>query len=377
LVTDANYTCAHCQAQFVEKYSFDIHLKYSQACHDANPQVFKCGKCGEVFTTLINLQQHIRRHEQNNHPTSTYSSSQEVSNSSTSQTPIPAGDREHFQCEFCDKSFAQNEDLQEHLQTHSKGHPSDGSCYMEQNGQESNLAEYKSHQFLDKDKSEPLKCHFSVHKRQHQCQYCSKSFSGRGKLNRHVKIHTGEKLHQCEFCSKSFYEKSHLKHHLMIHTGQRPHHCQHCGKSFRDKCNLKRHLVTHTGEKHHQCPHCSKSFRDKHYLQHHLMIHTKEKPYQCPQCSKSFRLRVSLKHHLLNHTGKKPYCCKYCGKGFVQSLHLQCHVRTHTGEKPYLCKHCGKAFTDPSNLRRHEKTHSGKKPYLCEHCGRAFTCRFK
>jgi len=63
--TDAKYTCKHCQLQFVEKYNFDIHLKYSPACRDANPQVFKCGKCGEVFATLINLQQHIRRHEQN------------------------------------------------------------------------------------------------------------------------------------------------------------------------------------------------------------------------------------------------------------------------------------------------------------------------
>ena len=146
IYTDANYACAHCQAQFMEKYNFDLHLKYSQACREANPQVFKCGKCGEVFTTLINLQQLIRRHEQNNHPTSTYSSSQEVTNSSTSQTPIPAGDSEHFQCEFCDKSFTQNEDLQEHLQTH--------------NGD--------------------------------QCQYCSKKFAKRDTLKLHLITHNGE-----------------------------------------------------------------------------------------------------------------------------------------------------------------------------------------
>jgi len=70
--TDANYTCAHCRRQFVEKYNFDLHLKYSPACRDVNSEVLKCGKCGEVFTTLINLQQHIRRHEQNNRLTPTY-----------------------------------------------------------------------------------------------------------------------------------------------------------------------------------------------------------------------------------------------------------------------------------------------------------------
>ncbi|XP_065904469.1 PR domain zinc finger protein 14-like isoform X2 [Dysidea avara] len=61
---DARFTCAHCHAQFVEKYNFDLHLKYSPVCHDANPQVFKCGKCREKFHTLSKLQQHIRRHEQ-------------------------------------------------------------------------------------------------------------------------------------------------------------------------------------------------------------------------------------------------------------------------------------------------------------------------
>ena len=152
---DVNYTCAHCQAQFVKKSTFNLHLKYSQACRDANPQVFKCGKCGEVFTTLINLQQHIRRHEQNNHPTSTYSSSQEVSNSSTSQTPIPAGDSEHFQCEFCDKSFTQNEDLQKHLQTHSKGCSHDDSSFMKV--MESNIVDH-------------------TRRKSYQCQYCNKAF---------------------------------------------------------------------------------------------------------------------------------------------------------------------------------------------------------
>ncbi|XP_065908994.1 uncharacterized protein [Dysidea avara] len=60
-----NYTCAHCKVKFMNKSNFDIHLKCRQACRDANPQVFKCGKCGEELITLINLQQHIRRHDQN------------------------------------------------------------------------------------------------------------------------------------------------------------------------------------------------------------------------------------------------------------------------------------------------------------------------
>ena len=56
-----SYTCANCQTEFMDKRNFDIHLKHSQSCRDANPQVFVCGKCEEVFTTLINLQHHIRK----------------------------------------------------------------------------------------------------------------------------------------------------------------------------------------------------------------------------------------------------------------------------------------------------------------------------
>ncbi|XP_065904320.1 zinc finger protein 501-like isoform X2 [Dysidea avara] len=213
-IIDAKYTCAHCHRQFVEKYNFGLHLKYSQACRDANPQVFKCGKCGEVFTTLINLQQHIRRHEQNNHPTSTYSSSQEVTNSSTSQT-IPAGDSEHFQCEFCDKSFTQNEDLQEHLQTHNGNHP-------------------RESQHCNKTRHDNLHRKTRSREKSLQCQYCGKSFKENSKLRRHLLTHTGEKAYQCQYCHKAFSTDCNLKRHLRIRTDERPYGCEQCGKSFGD-----------------------------------------------------------------------------------------------------------------------------------------------
>ena len=169
-----------------------------------------------------------------NHPTFKYSSSQEVSNSSTSQTPIPAGDSEHFRFEFCDKSFKQNEDLQKHLQTHSKGHPHDGSSFMKI--MESSIADH-------------------TRGKSYQCQYCNKAFKKKSKLKRHLMIHTGERPHQFQHCSKSFIEKSALEHHLLVHSGEKPHQCQYCRKSFKDKSGLKCHLMIHTGEKPYHCQH--------------------------------------------------------------------------------------------------------------------------
>ena len=79
----------HCQAKFVEKYNFDIHLKYRQACRDANPQVFKCGKCGDLFTTLINRQQHKAMRSQMKCPISSSQRSKLRSNTGRSFKTLP------------------------------------------------------------------------------------------------------------------------------------------------------------------------------------------------------------------------------------------------------------------------------------------------
>ncbi|XP_065903026.1 histone-lysine N-methyltransferase PRDM9-like [Dysidea avara] len=293
-IIDSNYTCAHCHAQFVEKQNFNLYLRYSQVCRDANPQVFKCGKCGEVFTILINLQQHIRRHEQGR----ITSSLQEASYSSTSQSAIGS---KCFRCKFCRRFFAKKQDLQEHLETHNGDRP-------------------------------------------YECQYCSKTFSVHQNLGVHIKIHTGEKPYPCQYCSKSFVEKGKLRQHLLYHTGEKPYQCQYCSKSFRERCNLKCHLLTHTGEKPHKCQYCPKAFADSSTLRKHLRTHTGERPYKCQYCSKAFKLYNALKYHLAIHTGEKPYKCQHCQKCFKAKYSLQQHLNTHIPEKPYKCPYCTKQF---------------------------------
>ncbi|XP_065904126.1 zinc finger protein 431-like [Dysidea avara] len=402
---DANYTCAHCQAEFVEKYSFDIHLKYSQACCDANPQVFKCGKCGEVFTTLINLQQHIRRHEQNkrNHPTSTFSRSHEVTYSLKSEILLPAGDSEHFQCEFCGECFIQNEDLQSHLEIHREGYTSEGKycskIIAEQDSLESNIEalteEERPHQCqqcskLFKDKYK-LKRHLLIHtgKKPYQCQHCDKSFRDKPDLKRHLLTHSKVKAYQCTHCDKTFTRSDSFQRHLLIHSGkcETPHQCAHCIKAFSYQCthcdktftrsdSLQRHLLIHSGKREtpHQCAHCIKAFSTKSKLNAHLRTHSGERPYQCEYCSKAYFHPNNLRRHLNTHApGEKSHNCEHCSKTFNDLSHFQRHLRTHTGEKPYHCEHCDISFTVSDSLRRHLKTHKGEKPYQCQYCSKAFT----
>ena len=55
--------------------------------------------------------------------------------------------------------------------------------------------------------------------------------------------------YECRICSKIFTAKQSLKRHLRVHTDTKPYVCHVCAKRFRDPYNQLRHMSIHSQKK--------------------------------------------------------------------------------------------------------------------------------
>ncbi|XP_064643066.1 uncharacterized protein LOC135497234 [Lineus longissimus] len=77
---------------------------------------------------------------------------------------------------------------------------------------------------------------------QNVCQTCFRTFSQRGDLKRHMKIHTGQRDFVCTYCPKAFIKRSDLKRHLLVHTQEKPYSCEFCDTRYSRKDQLQTHI---------------------------------------------------------------------------------------------------------------------------------------
>ncbi|XP_065071355.1 zinc finger protein 665-like [Rhopilema esculentum] len=225
----------------------------------------------------------------------------------------------------------------------------------------------------------------------YNCIYCPKRFAEKNKLVVHVKNH-----------KEGFVDPQAVERlvNSLLPKRKTTHECLVCGKSFMSSWKLNRHIRVHSGEKPYKCSKCSKSFNEKSKLDQHEMLphdgtrvrpNSQEKRHECDKCDKKFVSLWKLKRHELFHSGERPWQCDRCGKGFVENNKLMLHIKFyHTDKessdavarraarsKKYECTDCNKKFATHWKLKRHSQTHSLERPFRCEVCKRGFLTKNK
>lgn len=81
-----------------------------------------------------------------------------------------------------------------------------------------------------------------------QCGSCTQRFNMKSALERHMAVHSADRLHACSHCSKRYKRAQDLKWHMKTHANEKPNVCDVCGKAFALKYVLTQHMRSHEGE---------------------------------------------------------------------------------------------------------------------------------
>ncbi|CAG9565781.1 unnamed protein product [Danaus chrysippus] len=200
-----------------------------------------------------------------------------------SQVQTKINGKTYYICKICDKKLSSSHTYIFHKRIHTGERPCIchvcGKQFRAPNGLQRHLTE--THERLRRytcqichksfANSQNLKQHMRIHtgERPFVCSHCGKRFTQSGSLHVHLKTHSATLPHACRDCGAKFRMRSGLTRHRLKHTGERPHVCRHCGKGFRQKHEMNAHALTHSDSKPHVCTVCGTAFRQRRALRHH------------------------------------------------------------------------------------------------------------
>lgn len=114
----------------------------------------------------------------------------------------------------------------------------------------------------------------------------------------------------CKICFQTFAAPRNLRHHIEgVHMKIRGFSCDLCSKSFTRKATLQKHMVIHIGHSHRQvqCQICNKFLTSRDILRRHINdVHAKVKNFSCDLCPYKCFEKTKMRRHKANHPSK-PY----------------------------------------------------------------------
>ncbi len=220
------------------------------------------------------------------------------------------------------------------------------------------------------------------------CNVCFRTFTSRSNLDRHARLHTGQKPYVCSKCGKAFSRKDHLTNHAAKHAFK----CGKCLKRFVDRESLNSHYAQeHNCVLSNVCEHCNKGFTDAKVYAEHVKTHpevsgsrhpVRHRPFSCIRCSFTCSTRLDLlKHKQIHRDVQSVYSCLACSERFGDPVLYSQHFSGHKNEVGvFECCMCRKIYKTLQDLRSHEAAHleiaetdaAKQDDFTCPYCSKTF-----
>ncbi|XP_047221194.1 zinc finger protein 341 isoform X2 [Girardinichthys multiradiatus] len=317
----------------------------------------KCNFCDKFFSKNFDLQQHIRSH--------------------TGEKP--------FQCIVCGRAFAQKSNVKKHMQTHKVWPMSVANTvsrlpitvkvlpvsFIE--GER--IGDRQKQSDREQDGSRQTQAEQESAQREAPGEEAETEAEPDLAASRGDDMQGGhpqalsDQNQQCEGQTKQI---------VVIDSSYQ---CQFCASKFKTYFQLKSHLTQHKGEQVYKCvlKSCSQTFQKLDHFLEHIRTHQEQLTYRCHLCSKVFPSLFELGVHQYSHcfcpqqnTRKETtvYRCVKCQNRYSTQEALEQHLLTASHSFP--CPHCQKVFPCERYFRRHLPTHGVGGRFRCQICKKAF-----
>ncbi|XP_038160838.1 zinc finger protein 341 isoform X1 [Cyprinodon tularosa] len=320
-------------------------------------QKLKCNFCDKFFSKNFDLQQHIRSH--------------------TGEKP--------FQCIVCGRAFAQKSNVKKHMQTHKVWPMSVANrvtrlpisvkvvpvSFIE----EERIADQQKQGGGDQDGPQQTQTELETAQREAPGEEAATEAEPDPTAGGGDDVQAGQPGNQSD--QNQLFETP-TKQMVVIDSSYQ---CQFCSSKFKTYFQLKSHLTQHKGEQVYKCvlKSCSQTFQKLDHFLEHIRTHQEQLTYRCHLCSKVFSSLFELGVHQYSHcfcpqqnTRKETsvYRCVKCQSRYSTQEALEQHLLTASHSFP--CPHCQKVFPCERYFRRHLPTHGVGGRFKCQICKKAF-----